>query len=314
MIIDFHTHVHPPEDAAEPLWQGRSPMTIENVLKAQETGGVDVSFISNPLHHLARMDRDQQYQAVDRSNNYLASLQEKHASIFAFAVAVPWGGDRFLNQFEATIKQNGMLGAWIPSSLQGQYPDDDEALPFFQLAAALDVPVVIHPPAAGFGDERMQDYRLTSSVGRPMDNALATARLIVRGIFEKIPNLKLVVSHLGGGICEMIGRMDYAYNLREEAFFLGPYEPLLIKHAPSYYLKKIYLESTSYHIPAARCAVETVGVDHFVFGTDAPPMFPLKKEGVALIRRLNLSRDDEEKVYAGNACRLVNLESRLHQV
>ena len=101
MIIDFHTHVHPPKDAAEPLWQGRSPMTIENVLKAQEIGGVDVSFISNPLHHLARMDRDQQYQAADRSNNYLASLQDKHASIFAFAVAVPWGGDRFLKQFEA---------------------------------------------------------------------------------------------------------------------------------------------------------------------------------------------------------------------
>ena len=213
MIIDFHTHVHPPEDAAEPLWQGRSPMTIENVLKAQEIGGVDISFISNPLHHLARMDRDQQYQAVDRSNSYLASLQAKHASIFAFAVAVPWGGDRFLRQFERAIKQDRMLGAWIPSSLQGQYPDDDEALAFFQLASDLDVPVVIHPPAAAFGDERMQDYRLTSSVGRPIDNALATARLIVRGIFEKVPDLKLVVSHLGGGICEMIGRMDYALRL-----------------------------------------------------------------------------------------------------
>lgn len=311
MIIDFHTHVHPPEDAAEPLWQGRSPMTIENVLKAQEVGGVDISFISNPLHHLSRMDRDQQYQAVDRSNGYLASLQAKHGPVFAFATAVPWGGDRFLRQFERVIKQDRMLGAWIPSSLQGQYPDDDEALPFFQLAADLDVPVVIHPPAAAFGDERMQDYRLTSSVGRPMDNALATARLIVRGIFEKVPNLKLVISHLGGGICEMIGRMDYAYNLREWAVFLGPYEPLLIKHPPSYYLKKIYLESTSYHVPAARCAVETVGADHFIFGTDAPPMFPLKKEGVELIRRLNLPRDEEEKVYAGNARRLVNLDARL---
>ena len=113
MIIDFHTHVHPPEDAAEPLWQGRSPMTIENVLKAQEIGGVDISFISNPLHHLNRMDRDQQYQAVDRSNSYLVSHQEKHASIFAFACAVPWGGDRFLRQFERAIKQSGMLGAWI---------------------------------------------------------------------------------------------------------------------------------------------------------------------------------------------------------
>ena len=86
--------------------------------------------------------------------------------------------------------------------------------------------------------------------------------------------------------------------------------PLLIKHPPSHYLKKIYLESTSYHVPAARCPVETVGADHFIFGTDAPPMFPLKKES-ELIRRLNLPRDEEEKVYAGNARRLVKLDAHL---
>ncbi len=91
----------------------------------------------------------------------------------------------------------------------------------------------------------------------------------------------------------------------------------LVARAPSRrpvarcYLKKIYLESTSYHVPAARCPVEMVGADHFIFGTDAPPMFPLKKEGVELIRRLNLPRDEEEKVYAGNARRLVKLVARL---
>jgi len=73
------------------------------------------------------------------------------------------------------------------------------------------------------------DYRLASSIGRPADGCLAIARLIVRGMFEKLPNLKLVGTHLGGGICEMIGRMDYAYNLGDEAYFLGAYEPMLIK-------------------------------------------------------------------------------------
>ncbi len=90
----------------------------------------------------------------------------------------------------------------------------------------------------------MRDYRLASSIGRPMDGALAVARLIVRGIFEKLPKLKVVATHLGGGICEMIGRMDYAYRLQDEAFFLGSYEPMLIKHQPSHYLKMMYLEST----------------------------------------------------------------------
>ena len=307
MIIDIHTHVHTPEDAAKPFWRGRCPMTIENVLEAQQVAGVDVTVVSNPLHELRDMDRAQQLQAVEAQNRYVASLQEKHDSIYGFATTVPYGGDKFLREFERAVKQDGLKGAWIISSLQGQYPDDEEALPFFQLLTELDVPVVIHPPSVGFGEERLNIYRLASSVGRPMDLALALSRLIVKGIFERFPTLKLAGSHLGGGICEMIGRMDYAYNLQDEAFFLGKYEPMMIKHPPSHYLKMMYLESTCYHAPAARCALETVGADHFVFGTDAPPLKSLKKQGVELIKQLHLPPADEQKVYCDNARRLLKI-------
>ena len=226
------------------------------------------------------------------------------------ASTVPYGGDEFLREFERAIKQDGLKGAWITSSLQGKYPDDDEAMPFFQLAQELDVPVVIHPPSVGFGEERMRDYRLASSIGRPMDGALAIARLIVRGVFEKFPKLKLVGTHLGGGICEMIGRMNYAYRLQDEAFFLGSYEPMLIKHEPLHYLKMMYLESTCYHPPGARCAIDTVGVDHFLFGTDSPPLFVLKQEGVDLINKLGLTPEEKNKVYYQNAKKLLKLELR----
>jgi len=307
MIIDFHTHCHTPEDQAAPFWKGRCPMTIENVLEAQKLAGIDMTAVSLPMHELKGMDRAQQLAAVKKQNRYFAELQAKHPSIVCIASAVPHGGDEFLRDFERSIKQDGLKGAWTLSSLQGHYPDDDDCLPFFQLAAALDVPVVIHPPSIGFGEERMKDYRLASSIGRPMDNALAIARLIVRGIFEKVPNLKLVGSHLGGGICEMIGRMDYAYNLQDEAFFLGSYSPMLIKHPPSHYLKMMYLESTCYHVPAARCALETVGADRFLFGTDAPPLKSLKRQGLDVIRKLGLAAADERKVLGDNAKRLLKI-------
>ena len=320
MIIDFHTHVLAPADQAAftsskfhghvlaASSRGRQPPhTIENVLEAQAIGGVDISVISNPLHDLRDMDRDQQLKTIERHNRYIASQQEKHDSIYGFATAVPYGDDRFLREFERAVKQDGLKGAWITSSLQGQYPDDDEAFSFFQLAVELDVPVVVHPPSVGFGEERMRDYRLASSIGRPMDGALAIARCIVRGLFEKFPTLKLVGTHLGGGICEMIGRMDYAYRLQDEAFFLGSYEPMLIKHPPSHYLKMMYLESTCYWLPGARCALETVGADRFIFGTDAPPLKSLKVEGVRLIKDLKLSPEDERKVYCENAKKLLKI-------
>jgi predicted TIM-barrel fold metal-dependent hydrolase len=307
MIIDFHTHVMPPEMAAAPIWRGKCPMTIENVLDAAKEGGVDRTVISNPAHELRHMDGGQQLKTVRMINQYLASLAHKHDNIYALATTVPYGGEPFLKELERAVKQDGAKGVIILSSLPGHYPDDDDALPFFQLVTELDIPVFMHPPSIGFGEERLNVYRLASSIGRPMDGAIAISRLIVRGILEKLPSLKLVASHLGGGICEMIGRMDYAYNLQEEAYFLGPYEPLLIRHPPSHYLKMMYLESTCYHVPAARCAMDTVGVDHFVFGTDAPPLKPLKKAGVEVIRSLKLAPADEAKVFSGNARKLLKI-------
>ena len=307
MIIDFHTHVMPPQMAADPVWRGKCPMTIENVLEAAKAGGVDRTVISNPAHELRHMDADQRLKTVRMINEYLASLTVKHDNIYMLASTVPYGGEPFLKELERAVRQDGAKGVIILSSLPGHYPDDDEALPFFQLLTELDIPVFVHPPSVGFGEERLNIYRLASSVGRPMDGALAISRLIVRGVFEKFQTLKLVASHLGGGICEMIGRMDYAYNLQEEAYFLGPYEPMLIKHPPSHYLKMMYLESTCYHAPAARCALETVGADHFVFVTDAPPLKPLKKAGVEMIRSLKLAPADEAKVFCDNARKLLKV-------
>jgi len=317
MIIDWHTHVYPPEDAMRPFWRGRCPMTIENALELQERAGIDMSVLSNTMSisRSAAETRDdraalqaQTLQTISRCNRYLAELQDRHrGKVVAFASCLPCGGDSFLKELERAVVQDGMKGVFITSSHDGCYPDDDEALAFFDLVTRLDIPVMLHPPAAAFGEERMRDYRLLSSIGRPGDSCLAIARLIVRGIFERYPTLKLVGTHLGGGICEVIGRMDYAYNLIEESFFLGPYEPMLIKHPPSHYLKMMYLDTVSYHVPAARCAIETIGADRVLFGTDSPPMNPLKQEGLDLVRKLGLPPADESKVLGANARKLLKL-------
>ena len=120
-----------------------------------------------------------------------------------------------MKELERAIVEYGLKGVLINSSHQGAYPDDDEAKPFFELVTSLGIPVMMHAPSVGFGEERMSDYRLASSVGRPFDECLAIARMIVRGVFEQLPKLKFVGCHLGGGICEVIGRMDYAYELGE---------------------------------------------------------------------------------------------------
>ncbi len=283
-------------------------MKVEIVLEAMDRCGIDKNCISNPFHELAYIDPSEQLRRVKQQNEYMAECVDRYPErLIGFATGVPCGGDEFVRETERAITQLGLRGVIAMSSLKGAYPDDDAALPFWDLVHKLDVPVMIYPPAVAFGEERLREYRLASSVGRPADNMLALSRLIVRGIFERFPSLKLVGSHLAGGLCEVIGRMDYAYEMQEEAFFLGPYEPMLIKKRPSEYLKMMYLDSTCYHAPALRCGLETVGAEHVIFGTDAPPLTMLKPRGLKLVQDLEIPAPDKAKILAGNAARLLKL-------
>ena len=309
MIIDWHTHVHPPKEAARPFWQGRCPATIENVLALHDEAQLDISVISSAGHYLRNFSREEAVPVVRESNEYMASLRDRHQDkIVALATSIPGGGDAHLKELERAVRQDDLRGVLISSSHRGAYPDDDDARDFFALATAFDIPVFVHPPSVGFGEERMGDYRLASSVGRPFDNCLALARLIVRGIFEEFPSLKLVGSHLGGGICEIIGRMDYAYELRDNPLILGPYgPPIYITRKPSDYLRMLYFDTVSYHAPAVECAIKTVGVDRMIFGTDSPMLVALKTRGRDLIDQVELNPADKAKVLGGTAKMLLKL-------
>jgi aminocarboxymuconate-semialdehyde decarboxylase len=309
MIIDWHTHVHSPREQALPRWRGQCPATIDNVLRLHDEIDLDISVISNSGHYLKDYPREEALPAIREANEYLASLRDRHKDkVLAFAVAIPGGGDDHLRELERAVKQDDLRGVLISSSHRRAYPDDDSARPFFQLACDLDIPVFMHPPSVGFGEERMKEFRLASSVGRPFDSCLALARMIVRGVFEQFPKLKFVASHLGGGICEIIGRMDYAYELRDDPVILGPYgPPVHITRKPSEYLRMIYFDTVAYHAPAIECAIKTVGADRLIFGTDSPMLVALKQRGLDIVGELDLSAAERADMLGGSARKLLKL-------
>ena len=164
---------------------------------------------------------------------------------------------------------------------------------------------MMHAPSVGFGEERMRDYRLASSVGRPFDECLAIARMIVRGVFERFGTMKFVGCHLGGGICEVIGRMDYAYEQGDRASGLGSYEPMLITKRPSDYLKNLYMDTVCYHPPALACAYQTVGAKQLLFGSDAPPLLPLLPRAMRIVEEFPLTDDERADIFGRNALKLL---------
>src|SRR5215468_3537954 len=318
MIVEWHTHVYPPEEAAAdalawdgksgPTWAGRCPMTVENVLDAHHKAKIDVSVVSNAAHYMRGKPEAEELKAIRRWNDYAAEIQDQYKGVlYGLATILPCGGPAYVKEAERSIRELGLKGFFIHSSHKSHYPDDDEARPFWELAQDLDVPVMIHPPHVGFGEERMREYRLASSIGRPADLCLALSRLIVRGILEDFPRATIVASHGGGGICETISRMDYAYELQDEAFFLGSYAPMKIKHPPSHYLKKLYLDTVTYNLPAAKMVLEWMGPERVVYGSDAPPLTSLKPRAIKLIKDLDLPAAEREAIFWGNAARLLKL-------
>jgi aminocarboxymuconate-semialdehyde decarboxylase len=319
VIIDWHSHIYTPEEAADdlgthdgksgPKWGERGcPMVLENFLDAHYRNGIDVSVVTNAAHYLRGKTANEELPAVQKWTDYAAEVQEKHKGVlYSFATILPCGGPAFIKEAERAIRELGLKGIFINSSHKGHYPDDDEARPFWELVQDLDVPVMIHPPHIGFGEERMRDYRLASSIGRPFDLCLALGRLIVRGVLEDFPRVKIVASHGGGGICETISRMDYAYELQDEAFFLGSYAPMKIRQAPSHYLKKMYLDTVTYNAPAVRMVLDWMGPDHVIYGSDAPPLTSLKPRAIKLIRDLDIPEAQRAAIFSGNAAKLLKL-------
>ena len=168
MIIEWHNHVYPPEEAAHPEWEGRCPMSIENVLQANEQAGVGAIVVTNAAHYMRYKSDADELASIRRWTDYAAEIQSKHrGKVYCFATLLPCGGAPQLKEMERAVRELGLKGVFINSSHKGHYPDDDEARPFWELAQELDIPVMIHPPHVGFGEERMKEYRLASSVGRP---------------------------------------------------------------------------------------------------------------------------------------------------
>jgi aminocarboxymuconate-semialdehyde decarboxylase len=101
--------------------------------------------------------------------------------------------------------------------------------------------------------------------------------------------------------------MDYAYELQDEAFFLGSYAPMKIAHAPSHYLKKMYLDTVTYNPPAVRMVLDWMGSDRVIYGSDAPPLTSLKPRAIKLIKDLDIPEAERDAIFYRNAAKLLKL-------
>ncbi len=187
------------------------------------------------------------------------------------------------------------MGVNLPGSIGSDPRIDAERLePFYARVEQLGLPMFLHPTDAVFVD-MLDGYggALHLSLGRVIEVSVAASRLVLSGIMERHPNLKIVMSHTGGALPYQSGRMDK--NSKDAK----------LPRPASHYLKRMYTDTVSPHAPGMKFAIEYYGIDHVMYGTDYPCWDPAT--ALALLDELELSNADQEKLFYSNARRILGL-------
>jgi predicted TIM-barrel fold metal-dependent hydrolase len=190
-----------------------------------------------------------------------------------------------------------MRGILLYTNLAGRFPDEPEFRPLFARAVELDVPVLLHP-AKPVTTEFVKGYEMTSTLGNMFDNTIALTRLLMSGLLDEFPKLKLVCPHLGGTLPYIVGRMDHQVTVLKRG-------PKNLTRTPSEYLKQIWLDVVSPLPLAMKFAYDFMGPDRLLYASDHPWVEPqLISEG---LRSLRLPAADERKIFCDNARSLFRL-------
>jgi aminocarboxymuconate-semialdehyde decarboxylase len=325
MIVDFHNHYYP-EIYLRQLESGRTKArlerdaqgrlllhypgdynvvveghrSIEERLRVMDENGIDVQAFSltTPGVHVEEPRRG--IELARMVNDAFAEAAERHAGRFAPLAALPLQDpDAAVQELDRAVTALGHRGALLFSNVNGRALDDPAYFPLFERAAALDVPLFIHPtnPAA---IEAIEAYRLTAILGFLFDTTVAVTRLVFAGVMERLPNLKLVLGHLGGTMPYVAERADRGFEAYEEC-------REHISRPPTEYLRRTYLDTVNFQPRALRLALDFAGPDHIVLGTDFPHQVGDVPRALKVLRGLRLGTGDERRVLGANAASLLRL-------
>ncbi len=241
-----------------------------------------------------------------QANDALAGLVAAHPDRFAGLAHLPLTDpDAAADELERCVRQLGLKGALVRGSTDGRYLDHPTYDVLLARAAALRVPLYVHPgiPPAPVRDayygglpEPFGFWMSISGWGWHADTAVHILRLMVTGAFDRHPALQVVIGHLGEGLQVLFSRLDQQYQMAAG-----------MKKAPSEILRQhVHVTVGGFFIQSSFMAtLDAFGPDRIMFSVDYP--FGDLKKGIAFLDSLPLSPEDKAKIGHGNADRLFRL-------
>lgn len=236
------------------------------------------------------------------TNNFLYEAIQKNPQRFrGFAAISPYNVKAAKKELERTITELGFVG-WLTHSNYGKndYLDDKKYWPILETAEGLNVPIYIHPTVPLIKALGKYGFALAgSAMGFQFDTALCVMRMILAGVFDRFPNLKIILGHLGETLPFLNERLDHMF--RTEVF--RKYRPT-IKRLPSEVLhNNIYITTSGrFCSETLKYVIDVMGEDRVLLATDYP--YEAMPESVKFVTEANLSDDVINKICFGNAKKL----------
>jgi len=293
---------------AEPLGAALSEVG-EARIRDMDAAGIDVQVLSHAQPAAQGRSGDSGAAAARRANDYLAAAVAAYPSRLAGFATLPTGSpSAAADELSRAVVDLGFAGGLVNSTLgsNGLFLDDVSFSPLLSRFESLDVPLYLHPapPPALVRDAfygglpaGVAGALATNAWGWHAEAGLHALRLVVSGVFDRHPGLKLIIGHCGEMIPFMLDRIDD---------MMPPAISGLASPVSAYFLRNVWVTTSGmFSLPPTLCALSVFGVDRVLFSVDYP--FSPNARGREFLDALPIAPDDKAKVAGGNAERLLKL-------
>jgi predicted TIM-barrel fold metal-dependent hydrolase len=238
--------------------------------------------------------------AAKKANDiYLETLQKWPKRFLAYAALPLPHVDESLKEIDRMLGQKGVVGATIATFIVKKSVADPAFMPVYEELNRRKSALFIHPGGDGAYTPMINDYHLTWMIGAPIEDTIAVLHMITQGVPQKFPNMQIINTHLGGAVPLLMQRLDNIYT----------WEDPKLTEKPSITARRMWYDTVGHgYDPALKAAVDSVGVDRLVFGTDFPyEPGPLFKRSADYIHEVGLKQEQVDQILHGNPAKVLKL-------
>jgi aminocarboxymuconate-semialdehyde decarboxylase len=308
-IVDFHNHYMGPSwtltnlanvpPAARPTWEriNKDLQSQTALLASVETAGIAARVINTPTAFIEDADGNVPAGAYQRINDQMAALVGKHpGTLYGLATVDAFSGEAGARELTRAVRELGLRGVFVESAKRELLLGADETRPTLAAAAALGVPVFVHPLTDPQLHRRFSKIgRIGVRLARATINSAALISLLEGGTFDEIPRLQVVVTTLAFGGVLLAGGFGDGQRIRSDA--------------PALARRHVYIDTMGLHPAVVRAAVDLLGADHVLMGTDWPIVEEksVPERLAKAFAHTGLSAAEQQMIASGNTLRLLGI-------